>query len=242
MPPMPTQGMLIFRWREHPVVVSLAEKKRGCDIPTRGGQWLTTCSYRKKPVLFVMASVANTYSHCNQFRADAACVSEVISRFHIHSVRSFAYSEGEPDPSIKPQSARIRVHLGQVCYNDSIGAVISPPLPSGNTTNRGTGWNWTREAYGTVIPAWTAYKISSETFSSQLKSIVCGQGEEIAVPTDAPGLQCSANRSEGFVVRIQPIPHELADERIASVKVVADTGTDSPPKGCVLSHRIQGCA
>src|SRR5580765_5351741 len=50
MPLMPTHENLIFRWREHPVLVGLAEKKRGCDIRTRGAQWPKTSSYRKKLV------------------------------------------------------------------------------------------------------------------------------------------------------------------------------------------------
>jgi hypothetical protein len=33
---------------------------------------------------------------------------------------------------------------------------------------------------------------------------------------------------ERFVVRIQRIPHELADKRVPSVEVVADAGVESP--------------
>jgi len=92
---------------------------------------------------------------------------------------------------------------------------------------------------GAVIPTRAAYKVSSESSASQLKSVVSSKGKKVAVSTYARGLQCEANRLKSCVGRIQPIPHELADNAVASVEITANSGTDSLAKARVVFHRIQ---
>ena len=57
--------------------------------------------------------------------------------------------------------------------------------------------------------------------------------------TDFIGIECDLNGCQGCVCRVKPIPHKLADKRVAPRKVITGASIHAQAPTYVLTNRAQ---
>src|SRR5271170_7252855 len=91
-----------------------------------------------------------------------------------------------------------------------------------------------------IVQAGSANKVCAQSFASQLKAVVSGKRRHSRVGIDVGVVERGANQGLRFVGRNQVVPHELADETMASREIVTAADRKSEAKVHSLRGGVQG--
>src|SRR5262245_24481454 len=171
----------------------------------------------------------------NELRADTLGRCVMVAAFDIETIRSGAGPESNATAHVSSRNNGGGLCQRLACVYGPGGAGESPPQPGRGARRSGCTRDRRREDGVADVQATASNEVGAKQPAAQLEAVVAGHHIDVTGPIEIAGLE----RLERLACRINPVPHELADERVTLVKVVARSRGCSPARTGHLARCVK---